>query len=327
VLALIVSTRTAGAEPTAADRGAAESLFQDGRRLLELGEVATACTKFAESQRLAPALGSLLNLAACHEREGKTASAWIEFSEAATLSERAGEGERAAYAAERAQALGAELGTVTITVTAGTSGRVVTLDGREVRPGTYGTAIPVDPGEHTVRATAPGRVPFARSFTVARGRSATTVEVPELAADAPRSHAAPPALAAVSKRASPRALPPPSSGRAGSLAPLLVAGGVAAAGIAIGSVYGLKTFREKETVDELCPGSDRACPSADGVSANERAHDAALVSTISFGVGAAASAVLAYLLLSGVGDDEPGSISVAARLDPDEGHVFGRAKF
>jgi hypothetical protein len=307
-----------------ADRAAAESLFQDGRRLLELGQVASACTKFAESQRLAPALGSLLNLAACHEQEGKTASAWVEFSEAATLSERAGEQERAAYASERAKALAAELATVTVSVKGSDATRQVTLDGREVRPGTFGTAIPVDPGEHTVQATAPGRTPFVRAFTVARGRSATTIEVPELSTK-PAAH--PPEVA---PSAAPPALPSPSAAserRQRSLAPWLVAGGVAAAGVGVGTVYGLKTFREKRTVDKLCPGPNRYCASPEGVSANERAHDAALVSTVAFSVSAAASAVLAYLFFSDSGEDTSSSVSVAAHVTPDQGHVFGRATF
>ena len=77
----------AGAGPAAAqsgdtDRQIAQQLFDDGRVLLEAKRYPEACTKFAESQRLDPGGGTLLNLAVCHELEGKTSTAWSEFRDA-----------------------------------------------------------------------------------------------------------------------------------------------------------------------------------------------------------------------------------------------------
>lgn len=59
----------------------AESLFREGKRLSGERKFADACPKFAESYKLDPGLGTLLNLAICHESEGKPATAWAEFSE------------------------------------------------------------------------------------------------------------------------------------------------------------------------------------------------------------------------------------------------------
>lgn len=325
-LALSFGAPVASGEPSAADRATAESLFQDGRRLLEAGEVATACVKFAESQRLAPALGSLLNLAACHEREGKIASAWIEFSEAATLSERAGEHERATFATERAEALAQELATVTIAVKGTEPDLSVTLDDREVRKGTFGTAIPIDPGQHVVKASAPGMAPFERTFSVARGRSATTIEVPELSQATPRVAAttqAARASDAVATSATDQGAEPARP----ALWPLLVTGGVGVAGMAVGTIFGLKTFNEKETVDRECPPSVHPYCSPEGLAANERAHDAALISTIGFGVGAVASVAFAYLFLSSRDGRAASQASVVTSIGPDEAYVAGRCTF
>ena len=61
----------------------AEVLYTDGQRLVGAGEVHEACLKFGESQKIDPRLNTLIALAACHEKEGKTATAWGEFLEAA----------------------------------------------------------------------------------------------------------------------------------------------------------------------------------------------------------------------------------------------------
>lgn len=332
-VAFVLRPGVALADPTAAERAAAESLFHDGRQLLEAGQVATACAKFAESQRLAPALGSLLNLAACHELEGKTASAWVEFSEAATLAERAGARERAAYATQRRDALERELARVTVSVSAWHDGMRVTIDGHEIRPGAFGTAIPVDPGAHRIQASAPGRRTWEQALVVGRGASTLAIQVPELEAiPSPTGPASEPKPPPAPPPTSPRALGSPPSGRTdggtGSTThlPLLIATGtMAAAGIGIGTVYGLRTFSEKREADRECPS--RSCPSRTAVEANERAYDAALVSTVAFGLGTASAAVFTYLLVTELGAPKAARLMVAPAVAQGRAHVVAATSF
>src|SRR6266481_7047249 len=91
-----LSTSRARAGPTAA-----EGLFQEGRQLLEEGHVDEACLRLAESYWQEPASGTLLNLARCHQTQGKIATAWAEYAAAARLSRAQGREVRARAAAER----------------------------------------------------------------------------------------------------------------------------------------------------------------------------------------------------------------------------------
>src|SRR4051812_5694810 len=72
------------------NRAAADALFEQGKRLLASGETDTACAALAESQRLAPRPGTLLNLALCHEAQGRTATAAGEFRRAESFAREAG---------------------------------------------------------------------------------------------------------------------------------------------------------------------------------------------------------------------------------------------
>ncbi len=64
------------------DPAVADALFRKGREAAEKGDWATACPKFAESQRLDPAPGTLLNLADCEEHTGQLATSYEHFKTA-----------------------------------------------------------------------------------------------------------------------------------------------------------------------------------------------------------------------------------------------------
>src|SRR4051812_48456348 len=83
---------------TPADKAAAESLFASALALLSEKKFSEACPKLEESQRLDPASGTLLNLAWCHEMEGKTATAWAEYKKLLALADAEGRVDRSTEA-------------------------------------------------------------------------------------------------------------------------------------------------------------------------------------------------------------------------------------
>src|SRR5262245_22445105 len=94
------------------DAALAEQLFRDAQALMADHKTAEACPKFAESQRLAPTLGTQLNLARCHEENGQIATAWGEYIEIARVGRNSNDTQRATIAKERATELEKKLSKV-----------------------------------------------------------------------------------------------------------------------------------------------------------------------------------------------------------------------
>src|SRR6186713_826673 len=139
----------AHAEAGAAQKAAAESLFDDGLKAMKSGHFSEACPKLEESQRIDPAIGTLLYLAECYEKSGRTASAWATFREAASAASAAGQADRARQGKARADRLEENLSKLTISVaTANKSipSFQVTRSGETVQAPLFDSAVPVDPG-------------------------------------------------------------------------------------------------------------------------------------------------------------------------------------
>ena len=183
VAGLLGGAGRAHAEPSADDKARATTLFQQGRALMSEGRIPEACPKLEESQRLDPGGGTLLNLALCHEQEGRLARSWSEFKEAVTVARRDGRLDRENEAANRVAALEPRLSRLTIVVPARAQveGLSIERDGHEVSREAWATAIPIDGGEHVVRATALGRDPFTTTIVVGKEWDSRSVEIPVLA--------------------------------------------------------------------------------------------------------------------------------------------------
>jgi hypothetical protein len=174
-----------------ADDAAAQALFSEARGLMAQGHYAEACPKLEESQREAPAIGTLFNLADCYEHTDRLASAWAAFLKVAAETKVKGQTDREQAARSRAHALEPRLGKLVLEVPRGSavSGLEVRRDGESVGAPSWGVAAPVDAGDHAVEARAPGKNPWNGAVHVADGE-VTHVGIPALT-DAPTPPAAP----------------------------------------------------------------------------------------------------------------------------------------
>lgn len=167
---------------TAADKAAADTLFNEGKRLITAGEIETACGKFEASLARFPQLGAQLALASCYEKLGRTASAWGEFRAAASTARRASDEQRQRFAEERAATLESRLSRLVIKVESGyrIDGLEVKRDGAALPPAELDLPVPVDPGDHVVEASAPGWVAWSTKVSVAAVPGVVEVIVPAL---------------------------------------------------------------------------------------------------------------------------------------------------
>jgi hypothetical protein len=132
------------------DPASAEELFRQGRDALIAKQYDVACAKLAESERLDPKVGTLINLALCEEATEKLLPAQRTWQEATGLARTVGDA-REGYTSQQLAAVGARIPRVTVRVAAGApAGTRVQLDGSEVPASQIGGPMPVEIGEHVV---------------------------------------------------------------------------------------------------------------------------------------------------------------------------------
>ncbi|HEX8796058.1 MAG TPA: hypothetical protein VF765_34145 [Polyangiaceae bacterium] len=272
---------------SAADKAAAQTLFDDAQKAAASGDWASACPKYAESNRLDPGIGVKLYLADCYEHVGKTASAWAMFAEAEEYAHKEGDA-RVAAAKRREDNLAPRLVRLVIAVPdTRAQGMDVRRDGEEVGAAQWGIPVPIDPGAHTIAVTAPGKRAWSTTVQATEGQGTVRVDVPTLEDEAAQPSAAPPA------GVSAEATPAPAASTAGPWSTqrivALVVGGAGIVGIGIGTGFGLVAKSKlDQSNDGHCHGANLC--DATGVQLRSDSLSAALVSTIAFSVGLAAVA-------------------------------------
>jgi serine/threonine-protein kinase len=271
------------AQATAADKAAAEALFEQGIDLLKAGKLTEACARLEQSESIERGIGTSLYLAECYEKQGRTASAWGLFRDAASEAQARGESERAQQGRARAARIEPRLSRLTVssTMTEKPAGLQILRDADPVPDGLWNVAVPVDPGEHRITARAPGYVEWSQVVRVDGDAASVSVNVPPLVRDTSVP------LAAASTSANPAAtspLPEEDGGQSSSAGNTqrtigIVTGGVGVVALGIGGFFGLRAISKNNDAKDHCNGGT-ICSDRDGVTLTDDAKSAANVANV-----------------------------------------------
>jgi hypothetical protein len=211
--------------------------------------------------------------------------------------------EREKVAKERANAIAPKLTQLAIAVpdAVRVPGLVVKRDGEVVRSGQWGSPVPVDPGNHTIEASAPGKRTWTKTQDVEGVGQTVTTQVDPLD-DVPAQAAAPAPTGTPSQVNEPPSVPAKTEPTHGS--PLktagLVVGAVGVVGLGVGAVFGVMAISKNSSANDghcgaAFGGTNNCDPT--GLSLRSDAVNFGNISTVALIVGGvvAASGVTMWL--------------------------------
>lgn len=277
---VFVASLTLATPALAADASApAGALFRQGRDDMAKGDYDQACSRFSESLRLLPAVGTMLNLADCEEHRGRVADALAQFQHA--LDSMAKNDDRISFARGRIAKLEPRVPHVRLVPSGGPL--TVDLDGVKLGDAALNVPLPVNPGTRALVVHASGRQDRSYSVQVAEGAT-LNVEIQP-------GEALPPG-APVAETASPLT-PEENPSHAVAWTSLAIGG----TGLAVGTITGLMALGLAGKVRDNCP--DHTCTSRDDLDRADTGKTMTVVSTVGFGVGVVGVGLATYLFLRG----------------------------
>lgn len=284
--------------PAHAQVSEAETLFREGRALLEAGQPERACDHFRQSLSLAKVANTLFNVAQCDAADSELLRSLARLREGFRLLP--ADDDRRPLVQERIEALDARLPRVTVVLGRGAPGGTsVTLDGDPVDTMSP-TPLALDPGEHVIEITALGHEVATTRFRVGESERRRVEVAPgpplTLAEPPPNRLSAPPVIE-----------PSPSPDEA-----LLTAGwislAVGGAGVVAAAVTGGLLVDRDARIRQLCPGG--TC-SLEGRRAIEGAEPLLVGNAVSWGLGIAGVGLGAALFVAGSIEGDEGAASIA----------------
>jgi hypothetical protein len=291
---------------------AADALFKQGVELAKGGDFKAAAAKLQASYQLDPARGTLQALAMAEERAGKLASAHGHFSELLDLSIKEQDRPREKVARERLEKLAPRLPRLELFGTLPPDAELM-LDQLRLPAAALGTALPVDPGAHVIKATA-AQGSFQQTVTIEEAQL-LRVEVVLTTPSAAASTATP-----ASAAHAPVAPEPASSSSALSTAGW-VASGVGVVGLGLGTWFWLKSNATYDEVQRACP-NDRCTTDISGKVSDGKSQET--LARVGMIVGGVALAGGVTMLVIGRKPGDRGASSAQLRIGPSWAALEGR---
>lgn len=285
-----------------AARNRAARLFDDAQERIAVGDFVAACSKLAESQRLDPQLGTLLHYGHCLEKQGKLASARAAFLSAATLAaERNAAGQvepREEVARRRAARL--EPFVSTLRIEASDPAWILECDGRRLSRDEWNRPIPIDPGLHSIEASAAGFQTWTHVVEIEGNAAQSVVSVPKLARLS-ETRAATPLQRSSQPPRDPLAFDA-SDAESGARQRVVAyaLGGGSLAVLGVGLVFGLNASSALSAREDICPNASCALRFKDAekverLTDEARRHATRANVAFALGAGLAGAAVITFL--------------------------------
>jgi PEGA domain-containing protein len=264
----------------------AVSHFERGVKLYEELDWRAALIEFERAYSIAPHYAVLYNIGQCRYQLQDYAGALAAFERYLAL----GGAQGPADVGRRVKATVDDLhGRVArVVVTTDVDDAEITVDDVVVGRTPLASPLVVSEGRRKIGASKTGHAAAARTLDLA-GNDSTEVNL---------------RLEPLERAASPVVVARPSRG-GHSAAPTITMFGLAAAGIGVGTVFGLLAMEEKNRLDPECPNAGCAPAAQSQIAALKRN---AVISTIGFSVGVSGLACGAGYLLLSPGRAEPGSV-------------------
>lgn len=312
VLAVLFTTRLGYAQSDA-DRRAARSAARQGVEAFTKGDHEQALDLLQRAEQLVHAPTHLLFIARAYAELGRLVQAHETYLK--LVHENLQEGAPKAFfsaqddARRELKALEARIPRVVIQVE-GADPREVKLliDSAPLSNVVIGVPTEVNPGRHVVQASAPGRSTASVEFVAEEEETSTvdlalseSLEGDAEAGDGSDAAGAPMEPGAATEAEAPLSEPPepaaaPSKKSSAGPGPWIL-GGVGAAALGAGGLFGVLTLRAISQAEAICPDqtgdgtAERACTSSDIKNYefyDNQAHTFRTISYIGFGVGGAA---------------------------------------
>lgn len=271
----LVASRDASAQQPI-DAARARELFREALALLAAGDYATALSKLQQVATFKDTPQVRFNIGVCQEKLGRFVVALGEYRIALADAEQDKNARKVVEEATRAiNALEPRIPTLTLSRGEGSSSAAILVDGKALVDSQIGSAILLDPGEHTIGASANGYEKFLRQVRLAESEKASVEIVMKRAAAAPPS-APPPepsapkpseSAAPAPTDSAPEPIPPeppsPEVSSSGAGATFgWIALGVGAVGGALATYGYLKRSSAISDLDAQCGADKQQCPSS-----------------------------------------------------------------
>lgn len=265
---------------SAQDKAAAKAAWQEGKKLASQKKYDDAIAKLGEADRLDPKAQYKLDLARALEASGKLTET-LEVTDAIAAVDEPNSKQIKAAAQKLSEKVTPRVPTIAVDVGA-VEGATATIDGESVK---IGDAVKRNPGSHEVKAEAPSYTPASKTVNVGEGEKVTVKLVLQpgaTMADKPEEK---------------------TERKGGTMWPAGLAFGVGAAGITVGTIFGILAFKATSDVQAHCKGN--LCPKSelDNITTAKTDGNVSTVGFVVGGVGLATGLILA--LTVGRGSSAP----------------------